>query len=104
MNARRFVNASCTRLSFTISAVLIAAAASAAQSAQPGSQPSMDALRAACTADAQRLCAGVQPGGGRIVACLKDHKDALSDRCKQAAGLPANPASNSAPGPVVASP
>src|ERR1035437_9507175 len=55
------------------------------------------AIRAACADDAQKLCAGVQPGGGRIVACLKEHKDSLSDRCKQAAGLATNPGSSSAP-------
>ncbi len=31
------------------------------------------------------------------MACLKEHKDSLSDRCKQAAGLAANPSSSSAP-------
>jgi len=43
------------------------------------------ALRAACADDAQRICAGVSPGGGRILACLKEHNSELSDRCKQAA-------------------
>ena len=42
-------------------------------------------LRAGCTDDAQRFCANVEPGGGRILQCLKDHKDSLSDKCKQAA-------------------
>jgi hypothetical protein len=42
-------------------------------------------LRAGCAEDVQRLCAGVQPGGGRILACLKQNKDSLSDKCKQAA-------------------
>jgi hypothetical protein len=46
----------------------------------------------------------VQPGGGRIVACLKAHKDSLSDQCKKAAGLAANPSSSSAPGASSASP
>lgn len=32
------------------------------------------------------------------MACLKEHKDSLSDRCRQAAGLGANPGSSSAPG------
>jgi hypothetical protein len=64
--------------------------------AQTASPQASDA-RTACASDAQRLCAGVQPGGGRIVACLKEHKDSLSDPCKQAAGLPVNPSSSSAP-------
>ena len=46
------------------------------------------AVRTACAADAQRLCGGVQSGGGRIVACLKQNQDSLSDACRQAAGLP----------------
>ena len=40
--------------------------------------------RTACANDVQKLCAGVQPGGGRILACLKQHKDQVSDGCKQA--------------------
>lgn len=32
------------------------------------------------------LCAGVQPGGGRIIQCLKEHKSALSTKCKVALG------------------
>jgi hypothetical protein len=65
---------------------------------QAGGQPTVADLRAACADDAQKLCAGVQPGGGRIVACLKEHKDSLSDRCKQAAGLIAKPTSTPPPG------
>jgi hypothetical protein len=45
----------------------------------------MAILQAGCTEDAQRLCAGVQPCGGRVIACLQQHKDALSAQCKQAA-------------------
>jgi hypothetical protein len=48
------------------------------------SQKAMEAVRAACETDVQKLCAGVQPGGGRIIACLKEHKDQVSDGCKQA--------------------
>lgn len=75
--------------------LLVVCAATAVQSAQ--AQDQLAAIRAACTEDAQKLCAGVQPGGGRVLACLKEHKDSLSDRCKQAAGLAANPSSSSAP-------
>jgi hypothetical protein len=59
----------------------------------------MAILRAGCTEDAQRLCAGVQPGGGRVLACLKEHKDALSDKCKQAAQQ-ATAASGGNPAPI----
>ena len=90
MNVRRIANASFLLLSITISSASFAGA-------QAGGPPSLAAIRAACADDAQKLCAGVQPGGGRIVACLKEHKDSLSDRCKQAAGLAASPGSSSAP-------
>jgi hypothetical protein len=57
-------------------------------------------LRAGCTDDVQRLCAGVQPGGGRVLACLKEHRDALSDKCKQAAQQAAGASGgNPAPSP-----
>src|ERR1700693_2248312 len=59
--------------------------------------PQVAQARTACASDVQKLCAGVQPGGGRIVACLKEHKDSLSDRCKQAAGLPVNPSNSAVP-------
>lgn len=36
-----------------------------------------------CRADVQKLCSNVQPGGGRIVACLKQNADSVSDACKQ---------------------
>jgi hypothetical protein len=71
--------------------LLVVCVATAAQSAQSNAQSVPAAIQAACAEDAQKLCAGVQPGGGRIVACLKEHKDSLSDRCKQAAGLPVSP-------------
>jgi hypothetical protein len=48
------------------------------------SQQLVAEARAACDSDIQKLCAGVQPGGGRIFACLKQHKDQVSDSCKQA--------------------
>src|SRR5690349_17829559 len=51
--------------------------------AQTTSPQASDA-RAACASDVQKLCAGVQPGGGRILACLKQHKDQVSDTCKSA--------------------
>ena len=93
MKVRRIANVSCLLLSLT---VFSGSPARPAQSAQSGDQQSLAAIRAACAEDAKKLCAGVQPGGGRIVACLREHKDSLSDGCRKAAGLAANPSSSSA--------
>jgi hypothetical protein len=41
----------------------------------------------ACRADAQKLCAGVSPGGGRIVACLRTNEAQLSADCKAQLGV-----------------
>lgn len=38
----------------------------------------------ACQADAAKLCPGVQPGGGRVLACLKQHEAELSAGCQAA--------------------
>jgi len=37
-----------------------------------------------CRADVARLCPGVQPGGGRIIGCLKAHKEEVSIGCGKA--------------------
>lgn len=42
------------------------------------------AVAEACKADVDKLCNGVQPGEGRIGACLKEHKKEVSKGCKQA--------------------
>jgi hypothetical protein len=39
--------------------------------------------RGACRADAQKLCAGIEHGGGRIMDCLAGQKDKLSDDCRK---------------------
>jgi Cysteine rich repeat len=70
-----------------IFALCLAAMAQSALADQPPATPSPDAIneaRAACDTDIQTLCSGVQPGGGRILACLKEHKDKVSDGCKKA--------------------
>ena len=41
-------------------------------------------VRRACESDLQTLCKGVQPGGGRIISCLKQNYDKLSPGCQQA--------------------
>ncbi len=66
-------------------------------------QTAVDILTAGCADDAQKLCAGVQSGGGRIIACLKQHKDSLSPKCLQAAKQVSNQAGaapNATPAPA----
>ena len=38
-------------------------------------------LRADCGSDYRRFCSGVQPGGGRAIACLHAHGPQLSPQC-----------------------
>ncbi len=39
-------------------------------------------FREACEDDILSFCAGVKPGGGRIIKCLKEHESELSIECK----------------------
>jgi hypothetical protein len=39
-----------------------------------------------CRADAQKLCAGVAPGGGRVVACLRANEAQVTAECKAQLG------------------
>jgi len=41
-------------------------------------------MRRACGPDYRAYCRGVQPGGGRALACLQDHADSLSHQCRSA--------------------
>jgi acetyl esterase/lipase len=57
-------------------------------------------LAQACRDDYRRLCSGVQPGGGAILACLSQHAAALSRRCREAvAGLGDGPGKGLGEGP-----
>ena len=42
----------------------------------------VEELVAACGLDVDRLCSGVRPGGGRVVACLTRQQDDLSSSCR----------------------
>jgi len=42
------------------------------------------ALENYCRADIERLCPGVEAGGGRIKECLKKHEEEMSVGCAQA--------------------
>ena len=97
--------------------VLCSVAVLAASLFRPQTSPAQGAPgqssdpRTACASDVQKLCAGVQPGGGRVLACLKQHKDEVSDGCKQAvlaamgqSNGNGGPAPGSAPAPASSAP
>jgi hypothetical protein len=46
---------------------------------QAGAGPTMGA---ACKADLEKLCAGVDPGEGRLIKCLKEKESQVSAECK----------------------
>jgi hypothetical protein len=50
----------------------------------PELKAARQAMRQACMQDARSLCAGSEPGGGKIMMCLRSHKDQVSDGCKAA--------------------
>jgi len=78
----------------TATAAPAAGAAPAAAAAAPAAAPAVIVLRplrpreelfiirSACGADVRSLCAGVAPGGGRIVQCIASNAASLSPGCK----------------------
>jgi Cysteine rich repeat len=68
-----------------IAAVMILpalAGLSKARAQQGGDIPPQ--ARKACMADYRKLCPGVRPGEGRVVACFEEHREKLSAGCRQA--------------------
>jgi len=53
-------------------------------SAESGALAQQAAAMKYCKADFERLCPGVQPGGGRIIACLTETKEEVSIGCGKA--------------------
>jgi hypothetical protein len=53
-------------------------------SAQDTMQARRREAQIACAEDTARFCRDVPPGRGRIIACINEHADKLSQRCFQA--------------------
>jgi hypothetical protein len=47
-------------------------------------QARLEDIRTYCMSDIERLCKGIEPGGGRLIQCLKTHKKEMSVGCAQA--------------------
>lgn len=59
----------------------------------------------ACRADMQKYCAGIEPGQGRIRACLREHINQVAEECKivlMASAPPPTAATPAAPAPTAA--
>ena len=50
-------------------------------SAQQMSMSDKMALRDNCKQDIQTLCPNAKPGGGEVLACIKEKKEQLSEQC-----------------------
>ena len=49
--------------------------------AEPSLEKEIEALRTYCKPDIERLCANVEPGGGRLKEGLSQHKEQISVGC-----------------------
>jgi hypothetical protein len=66
-----------------LQAAILACAIGLSGTASAQTAPTAD-QRGACGTDYQKYCTGTLPGGGRVVACLNQHRDQLSAACKKA--------------------
>jgi len=74
--------------------LLAAGAAQPAWAQQQQLTPQQRELARACRSDMRSLCSSVQPGGGRVVACLQQQRERLSPGCSAALNsLPSAPPS-----------
>lgn len=51
-------------------------------SAVPALAADTESPQVACKSDIETYCSGVEKGEGRVMKCLKEHKEQLSEGCK----------------------
>ncbi len=68
----------------TLTLSLLVSASLPLAAAEPNLEQELEALRAYCKPDIERLCPNVEPGGGRLKECLTRHKEQISVGCAQA--------------------
>jgi hypothetical protein len=74
-----------TLLCFTMAALALGSAFAVAQTKIPEAMRSQAmSVAQICKADYDRFCSNVQPGGGRILACLSANAPNLSEPCRAA--------------------
>jgi hypothetical protein len=56
------------------------------QETSQGARRRAGGFRTACREELGKLCRGTEPGGGRLMECLKKHDGELSANCKKALG------------------
>jgi len=68
----------------TLSLLLLMGASCLPAMAQTPTSPQALASKAsrACRADFDRFCKGTQPGQGRVLACLRGHRNDLTESCR----------------------
>jgi hypothetical protein len=71
----------CLRILAVTIAIALPGLAMAESGPHPGPRPGP---LAACQSDVKALCGSVQPGGGRIRDCMREHRAQLSTACKLA--------------------
>jgi len=64
---------------FCFPVLALSATVALAADPPPGGGP-----RTACRGDVEKLCSGVEPGHGRIAACLRKNETQVSAACKDA--------------------
>ncbi len=69
-----------------LSICVVACCLSGCAAAQPAKTPATPAATfvEACGPDIKQFCSAEKPGDGRIIKCLRDNNDKLSQFCKQA--------------------